>query len=92
MKKTFPIIFALIALSILGILFIQITWLQGLFILSKNRGATNDLLLRLTTTYKKTQNKPIFDISAKVDTMAASLTPQHRHDSTTRFTDATKRY
>lgn len=37
MKKTFPLIFTLIALSILGILFIQITWLQGLFILSKNQ-------------------------------------------------------
>jgi two-component system phosphate regulon sensor histidine kinase PhoR len=37
MKKTFPIIFTLITLSILGILFIQITWLQGLFILSKNQ-------------------------------------------------------
>ncbi|MEN9697478.1 MAG: hypothetical protein RLZ56_899 [Bacteroidota bacterium] len=37
MKKTFPIIFTLIALSILGILFIQITWLQGLMILSKNQ-------------------------------------------------------
>jgi two-component system phosphate regulon sensor histidine kinase PhoR len=37
MKKTFPIIFTLITLSILGILFIQITWLQGLMILSKNQ-------------------------------------------------------
>ena len=37
MKKTFPIIFTLIALSIIGILFIQITWLQGLMILSKNQ-------------------------------------------------------
>lgn len=37
MKKTFPVIFILIALSILGILFIQVTWLQGLFILSKNQ-------------------------------------------------------
>jgi len=37
MKRTFPVIFTLIALSILGILFIQITWLQGLFILSKNQ-------------------------------------------------------
>ena len=37
MKKTFPIIFILITLSIVGILFIQITWLQGLFILSKNQ-------------------------------------------------------
>lgn len=37
MKKTFPVIFTLIALSILGILFIQITWLQGLMILSKNQ-------------------------------------------------------
>ena len=37
MKKTFPIIFVLIALSIIGILFIQITWLEGLMILSKNQ-------------------------------------------------------
>ena len=37
MKKTFPIIFTLIALSIVGILFIQITWLQGLMILSRNQ-------------------------------------------------------
>ena len=37
MKKTFPVIFTLITLSIIGILFIQITWLQGLFILSKNQ-------------------------------------------------------
>jgi two-component system phosphate regulon sensor histidine kinase PhoR len=37
MKKTFPIIFTLIALSIIGILFIQITWLQGLMILAKNQ-------------------------------------------------------
>lgn len=37
MKKTFPVIFVLITLSIIGILFIQITWLQGLFILSKNQ-------------------------------------------------------
>jgi two-component system phosphate regulon sensor histidine kinase PhoR len=37
MKKTFPIIYTLIALSIIGILFIQITWLQGLMILSKNQ-------------------------------------------------------
>jgi two-component system phosphate regulon sensor histidine kinase PhoR len=37
MKKTFPIIFTLIALSILGILFIQVTWLQGLFLLQKNQ-------------------------------------------------------
>jgi two-component system phosphate regulon sensor histidine kinase PhoR len=37
MKKTFPIIFTLIGLSIFGILFIQITWLQGLLILSKNQ-------------------------------------------------------
>jgi two-component system phosphate regulon sensor histidine kinase PhoR len=37
MKKTFPIIFTLITLSILGILFIQITWLQGLMILAKNQ-------------------------------------------------------
>ena len=37
MKKTFPVIFTLIALSILGILFIQVTWLQGLFLLQKNQ-------------------------------------------------------
>ena len=37
MKKTFPIIFVLIALSILGILFIQISWLQGLMFLQKNQ-------------------------------------------------------
>lgn len=37
MRKTFPVIFTLIALSILGILFIQVTWLQGLFILQKNQ-------------------------------------------------------
>jgi len=37
MKRTFPIIFTLIALSIVGMLFIQITWLQGLFILSRNQ-------------------------------------------------------
>ncbi|MFM2439518.1 MAG: hypothetical protein RLZ16_516, partial [Bacteroidota bacterium] len=37
MKKTFPIIFTLIALSILGILFVQVTWLQGLFLLQKNQ-------------------------------------------------------
>ena len=37
MKKTFPIIFTLIALSILGVLFIQVTWLQGLFLLQKNQ-------------------------------------------------------
>ena len=37
MKKTFPVIFTLIALSILGILFIQISWLQGLMILQKNQ-------------------------------------------------------
>lgn len=37
MKKTFPIIFTLIALSIIGIVFIQITWLQGLMILSRNQ-------------------------------------------------------
>jgi two-component system phosphate regulon sensor histidine kinase PhoR len=37
MKKTFPIIFILIALSILGILFIQISWLQGLMFLQKNQ-------------------------------------------------------
>ena len=37
MKKTFPILFTLIGLSILGILFIQVTWLQGLFLLQKNQ-------------------------------------------------------
>ena len=37
MKKTFPVIFILIALSILGILFIQISWLQGLMFLQKNQ-------------------------------------------------------
>ena len=37
MKKTFPAIFVLIALSILGILFIQISWLQGLMFLQKNQ-------------------------------------------------------
>ena len=37
MKKTVPAIFTLITLSILGVLFIQITWLQGLFLLSKNQ-------------------------------------------------------
>jgi two-component system phosphate regulon sensor histidine kinase PhoR len=37
MKKTFPIIFVLIALSLLGILFIQISWLQGLMFLQKNQ-------------------------------------------------------
>lgn len=37
MKKTVPVIFILIALSIVGILFIQITWLQGLILLSKNQ-------------------------------------------------------
>ena len=37
MKKTFPFLFTLIGLSILGILFIQVTWLQGLFILQKNQ-------------------------------------------------------
>ena len=37
MKKTFPVIFLLIALSILGILFIQISWLQGLMFLQKNQ-------------------------------------------------------
>ena len=37
MKRTFPLIFILIALSIIGILFIQITWLQGLMILTKNQ-------------------------------------------------------
>jgi len=37
MKKTFPIIFVLIALSILGILLIQISWLQGLMFLQKNQ-------------------------------------------------------
>jgi two-component system phosphate regulon sensor histidine kinase PhoR len=47
MKKTFPIIFILIALSIVGILFIQITWLQGLLILSKNQ-----LSDKLSNTYQ----------------------------------------
>jgi len=37
MKKTFPVIFVLIALSSLGILFIQISWLQGLMFLQKNQ-------------------------------------------------------
>lgn len=37
MKKTFPIIIILITLSIIGILFIQITWLQGLFLLQRNQ-------------------------------------------------------
>ena len=37
MKKTFPVIFVLIALSIVGILFIQISWLQGLMFLQKNQ-------------------------------------------------------
>jgi two-component system phosphate regulon sensor histidine kinase PhoR len=37
MKKTFPIIIVLITLSIIGILFIQITWLQGLFLLQRNQ-------------------------------------------------------
>ena len=37
MKKTFPIIFTLITLSIAGILFIQITWVQGLMILARNQ-------------------------------------------------------
>ena len=37
MKKTFPVIFVLIALSILGILFIQISWLQGLMFLQKKQ-------------------------------------------------------
>lgn len=37
MKKTFPIIFILITLSIVGILFIQITWVQGLMILARNQ-------------------------------------------------------
>jgi two-component system phosphate regulon sensor histidine kinase PhoR len=37
MKKTVPVIFILIALSIVGILFVQITWLQGLILLSKNQ-------------------------------------------------------
>jgi len=37
MKKTFPIISVLITLSIIGILFIQITWLQGLFLLQRNQ-------------------------------------------------------
>jgi two-component system phosphate regulon sensor histidine kinase PhoR len=36
-KKTVPAIFTLITLSIIGVLFIQITWLQGLFLLSKNQ-------------------------------------------------------
>jgi two-component system phosphate regulon sensor histidine kinase PhoR len=37
MKKTFPFLFTLIGLSILGILYIQINWLQGLFLLQKNQ-------------------------------------------------------
>ncbi len=37
MKKTFPVIIVLITLSIIGILFIQITWLQGLFILQRSQ-------------------------------------------------------
>ncbi len=37
MKKTFPVIFTLITLSIIGILFIQITWLQGLVMLTTNQ-------------------------------------------------------
>jgi len=37
MKKTFPIIIVLITLSIIGILFIQTTWLQGLFLLQRNQ-------------------------------------------------------
>ena len=37
MKKTFPVIIVLITLSIIGILFIQITWLQGLFLLQRNQ-------------------------------------------------------
>jgi two-component system phosphate regulon sensor histidine kinase PhoR len=37
MKKTFPVIFTLIALSIIGIVFIQVTWLQGLMILTRNQ-------------------------------------------------------
>jgi two-component system phosphate regulon sensor histidine kinase PhoR len=37
MKRTFPVIFILIALSIIGILFIQITWLQDLMVLSKSQ-------------------------------------------------------
>jgi two-component system phosphate regulon sensor histidine kinase PhoR len=37
MKKTFPIIIVLITLSIIGILFIQITWLQGLFLIQRNQ-------------------------------------------------------
>jgi two-component system phosphate regulon sensor histidine kinase PhoR len=37
MKKTFPVIIVLITLSIIGILFIQITWLQGLFLIQRNQ-------------------------------------------------------
>ena len=37
MKKTFPVIIVLITLSIIGILFIQITWLQGLFFLQRSQ-------------------------------------------------------
>ena len=37
MKKTFSVIIVLITLSIIGILFIQITWLQGLFLLQRNQ-------------------------------------------------------
>jgi two-component system phosphate regulon sensor histidine kinase PhoR len=37
MKKTLPVIIVLITLSIIGILFIQITWLQGLFLLQRNQ-------------------------------------------------------
>ena len=37
MKKTFPVIIVLITLSIIGILFIQITWLQGLFLLQRSQ-------------------------------------------------------
>jgi two-component system phosphate regulon sensor histidine kinase PhoR len=37
MKKTFPVIFTLITLSIVGILFIQITWLQSLMILTRSQ-------------------------------------------------------
>jgi two-component system phosphate regulon sensor histidine kinase PhoR len=37
MKKTFPVIFTLITLSIAGILFIQVTWVQGLMILARNQ-------------------------------------------------------
>lgn len=86
MKKTFPVIVVLITLSIIGILFIQITWLQGLFFLQKNQLSekiNQTGLLVATDMGKKMNSGLLFRLPKRGRLSLDNDYPLHKFDEST---------